>query len=128
MRERRLPVWAWKFRSRMFAYYRYWWHNLRASSGDYELRGLQAFAPKPTRQPQTDSEKRLAQVAKLAGVNAYNFVEFMNGDVQFNISVDGWITVHEFTASTLNMNSDSELYAAMMNTVRLAYGDGREKA
>jgi hypothetical protein len=64
----------------------------------------------------------------LAGVNAYNFVEFVNGDVQFNVNVDGWITVHEFTASTMNMNTDSELYAALLNAVRLAYGDGGSKA
>lgn len=85
------------------------WNRLREWLWPTRIKGLENFAPHPTRTPQTASEKRLARIAALAGINAYNFVEFVNGDVQFNSESGGWVRVLSISAATLNAATDDEL-------------------
>ena len=82
-----------------------------------QLHGIEGYAPKSTLQPQTVSEKRLARIAKDAGINGFNFNELANGDVRFSIDIDGWISLHEFPVANMNMDTDSELTALMRQHV-----------
>lgn len=86
------------------------------------LRGLESYAPKSARQPQTVSEKRLARIAKDAAIKAFNFNELPNGDVRFIINIDGWISLHEFPAVNMNMDTDSELTTLMRQHVDIMAG------